>query len=213
MISQRAETTRRPIYSIPGLIEMEKEFDQIMITGSYAPPPQFSSYITFKMRRNVTDYAQEEVTDLLKLYFLTLSQAVESHTHLSRYVSIKSIYQNNLTESAREDLSGIDNKQVAKQATIILDILESQLQYYDFTTLPPIRVAELEDGGIILEWIFENFRMGFNLETNHDKSGYFLVSKESAGEIRSSGYLKGLKLESIIQSLLTIVLNNLIDYA
>jgi len=211
MISQKAETTRRPIYSIPGLIEMEKEFDQIMITGSYAPPPQFSSYTSI-MRRNVTDYAQEEATDFLKLYFLTLSQAVESPTHLSRYFSIKSIYQNNLTKLAREDLLGIDNRQVAKQATVILDILESQLQYYDFTILPSIRVAELGDGGIILEWIFENFRMGFNLETNHDKSGYFLVSKESAGEIRSSGYLKGLKLETIIQSLLTIVLNNLIDY-
>jgi hypothetical protein len=213
MILPKEETTRKPIYSIPGLIEMEKEFDEIMVTGSYSAQTHLGSYYISKMRRNVTDYAQEDLTDTSKLKLFTLLSAFDSPRDLSRYISTKPTYESNLTRSARIDLSRINNKQMVNQAIMILDEIENQLENYDFTILPPIRVAELDDGSIILEWIFDNFRMGFNLELDLLKSGYFLVSKESAGEIRSSGYLKGLKLETIVQSLLTIVLNNLIDYA
>jgi hypothetical protein len=212
MTAQKNETTGSPVYSIPGFIEMEKEFDQIMITGSDSGQTQFSYDIRSKLRRNITDYADEKDNELVKLYFLSHLQAFDWSTQKPRYVPIKSLHQSDLTRTAREELETLDNKQAVRLATSILDLIEDQLPNYNYTTLPPIHAAELDNGGIIIEWIFEDFRMGFNIEMNIDKSGYFLVSKESAGEIRSSGYLKGLKLETIIQSLLTLILNNLINY-
>ncbi len=208
MILQNEETTRRPVYTIPGLIELEKTFDNIMITGAHALPSQIDSYLSRRTRRNVTDYEQEKNTDFLNYYFFTQVNTFVSSESLPRYIFLRSFSQRNLTSLARTELEKTSNKEIAKQAYKILDALEIQLQNYDISVLPPIRIGELDDGRIIIEWIFDNFRMGFNLEINLEESGYFLVSDKSAGEIRSSGYLKGLKLETLIQSSLTLILNN-----
>jgi len=212
MTSPNEETTRRPIYSIPGLIEMEKTFDQIMITGSYATPSHLNSFLNSKLRRSITDYEQEEIADFLKYFYLTQSQAYHEQTEVSKYILVKPFFQSDVTSLARAELATIDNREVARLGLTILSTIENQLQDYAFATLPPIRVAELENGGVILEWVVDNFRLGFGIEINLEKSGYFLVSNELAGEIRSSGYLKGLRLESVIQSLLALVLNNWIAY-
>ena len=206
----KEETARKPIYSIPGLIEMDKEFDDIMVTGSYSAQTYLQPSKLVSTRVSTTDYEKDDFIDLLNLYLFSLSPTLEFSQDLVRYVSIKSTSQNTLTQLARNDLSKLENKRIKNQATLILNIIENQLKGYAHTTLPPIRVADLDDGSIIIEWIFENFRMGFNLDSDPEKSGYFLVSKETVGGIRSSGYLRGLKIESIVQSLMTIVLSNLI---
>ncbi len=209
MILKNEETTRNLIYSVPGLVEMEKSFDQIIITGSHNSLAEFDSYFASRIRKNVTDYGKEKQADILKYYLLTQPQAFNNFSEVaSKYIFLRSPSRENVTQLARVTLESTSNREVAKRAIIILDIIENQLQSFDISTLPPIRIAELEDERVIIEWIFENFRMGFNLELDDDESGYFQISDKSAGEIRSSGYLKGLKLEVLIRSLLTLVLNN-----
>lgn len=201
------ETSTKPIYSIPSLIELNKEFDKYLITGAYAPAPLLQPYPSRGARKNITDSEQTDDATTLQLYYLS-QQIFNTWKNTSKYTFLTSTSQNNLTLSARKALNDATNRDVSEQGIKILDELENQLQYYDTSGFPSIQAAELEDGRLILEWVFDNFRVGFNLELSADESGYFLVSDKNAGEIRTSSYLKGLKLSSIIQSALILVINN-----
>ncbi|MGA7194144.1 MAG: hypothetical protein WBW94_10970, partial [Anaerolineales bacterium] len=194
--------------TIPGMMEMEKSLEHGLMTGTHNFLTEIDSYFASSFRRNVTEYEQEKQADIIKYFLLTQLQEFTSREVPPKYIYSRIQSQKDITSSARIELTSTINREIAKQAVSILDIIEGQLRSYDVTALPQIKVAELDDGRIIIEWIFDHFRTGFNLELNPDESGYFLISDRYTGDIRSSGYLKGLKLGSLIRSLLTLVLNN-----
>ena len=112
-----------------------------------------------------------------------------------------------VTKLAREAINSAANNNVAEAANSILDLISDQLKYFGEEGLPPIRAVELDSGSILIEWIFDHFRFGFNLEVDNTQSGYFFISDKSTGEIRSSGFLSGLNVEALIRSILVLILN------
>lgn len=61
---------------------------------------------------------------------------------------------------------------------------------FDLDTIPKIHAFTYEsDDSILLEWVFEEYRIGFSIETVDSESGWYLVTKESLGKINASGYL------------------------
>jgi hypothetical protein len=88
------------------------------------------------------------------------------------------------------------------------------MQMFANVPIPPVYVTELDDQSVFIEWIAEPFRMTFNVEKDEMQSGYALISDELAGQVNNIGHLRGLSLDSIIKSLLSLVFGNLkADYA
>ena len=74
--------------------------------------------------------------------------------------------------------------------------------------LPPLKLKFNDDGSVLIEWIFRDYRVGFSIEPILDESSWYLVSNKNLEELSSSGDLKAKEFESIISSLLPFVLMN-----
>jgi hypothetical protein len=104
-----------------------------------------------------------------------------------------------VTEVAREFLKSVQNRDHVVNADKILaivqsEIIKSQLQI----KLPKISAFLGENGALLLEWIFNDFRIGFNFEVNENESGWYMASKPSTGGIVASGLLSGINLQGLI---------------
>jgi len=85
----------------------------------------------------------------------------------------------------------IKNPSVVEQAGKILAtiqrmVLRVRQERSDLTDIPPVCAHLSEDGSVLLEWIFSDFRIGFNVEPNPDESGWHLISNKRLGEIAVS---------------------------
>ena len=72
----------------------------------------------------------------------------------------------------------------------------------------PSLIAHIdEDGAVLVEWVFPDFRVGFNLELNPSDSGWHLVSNKKFNEITISEQLKN--MDDIIPRLLNFIIGNI----
>jgi len=106
---------------------------------------------------------------------------------------------NNVTEAAREFLNSVQNKDQVARANEMLSIIQSEvIKLQPPMTLPPISAFQDENGAFLLEWIFNDFRVGFNLEMDENESGWYLASKPSSGGIVASGLLTGIDQRGLV---------------
>jgi len=106
---------------------------------------------------------------------------------------------NNVTEAAREFLNSVQNKDQVARANEMLSIIQSEvIKLQPPMTLPPISAFQDENGALLLEWIFNDFRVGFNLEMDENESGWYLASKPSSGGIVASGLLTGIDQRGLV---------------
>ncbi len=110
-------------------------------------------------------------------------------------------------------LGEIDDQEVKKESreliAQIIDIIHRlRNQGRDFSNLPSFNVEKEEDGSILFEWIFANFRIGFTTEKKHEESGWYLVSNENMGNINAFGNFIRNSKETIIAWLLIFALSN-----
>jgi len=49
---------------------------------------------------------------------------------------------------------------------------------FDANSDKPLCINALEDGSLLIEWIFPDYRFGFSLENNLNESSYYFVSNE-----------------------------------
>jgi len=90
-------------------------------------------------------------------------------------------------QSAEAVLARMQNRSVAEQAGRILAIIRAMVLRVQEdpekpTAIPPVSAHLSEDGSVLLEWIFPDFRIGFNIEPNPADSGWHLVSNKRLGE-------------------------------
>lgn len=81
-------------------------------------------------------------------------------------------------------ISKIENNNVKKQAVQVLTLIQDRLSnlslYSDLQNrLPKILLSVLEEGSVLLEWNFENFRLGISLEDDEKESSYYIVSRDN----------------------------------
>ncbi len=81
-------------------------------------------------------------------------------------------------------------------------------RFPNFDNIPRIKASQLEDSSILIEWAFENWRIGFGIENEIEESSWHLVSNENHGNISASGYLNKNETRNIILWLLMFVAIN-----
>ena len=129
------------------------------------------------------------------------------------FLSYFSPAESRLIKSALDVLRNTENQQVAVEAINILANLRETVSSFhqlsfDLSFLPPIRAFNNEDGSVLIEWIFTDFRIGFSIETNIEESGWYLVSKRKLGEISASGHIENTNIKNIIVWLLNFVISH-----
>jgi hypothetical protein len=121
-------------------------------------------------------------------------------------------FEANFADKALEFLKNTERTDVSIKANEVLRLLqqkvETLLKYGITSYLPKINGFSIDDGSILLEWIFEDFRIGFSIENNGSESSWYLVSTKKYGEINASGYISDHNFENIILWLLNFVLVN-----
>jgi hypothetical protein len=101
-------------------------------------------------------------------------------------------------------------EEVGKEARELLKIFQEITTFLnfsgiDFDYLPSLQLFNVDDGSILIEWIFGNFRVGFSIEPDLEESSWYLVSKKDMGGINASGYLSNIDRKSLFLWLLYFV--------
>jgi hypothetical protein len=100
-----------------------------------------------------------------------------------------------------------ENGQVAYEARKLLQTIQEIIDSLEqvgvgLGFLPPLQAFNVDDGSVLIEWIFKDFRMGFTVEPNPEDSGWYLVSNRNLGEIGASGYTSNVDTKKLILWLL-----------
>jgi len=99
------------------------------------------------------------------------------------------------TREVKAIIPQVKNTIVAEQLdklllTISTAIKLVQQSYTDIGNIPPLIAHIDEDGAVLVEWVFPDFRVGFNLEPNPSDSGWHLISNKKFNERTISEQLK-----------------------
>jgi hypothetical protein len=154
---------------------------------------------------NVFVLPEPKLKGIRRQNFSPNQDTVGTHLQTYTYLSIKRF---DLFASVRELLMTLENPEHITEAENIILFIQSELIKTGLIgKLPPLRAFPTEEGDLLLEWIFENFRLGFGLEHNFEESGWYLVSSPHLGGIVASGLLKGTDLRPLISWLVSYVIN------
>jgi hypothetical protein len=121
--------------------------------------------------------------------------------------------ESRLIKPALDTLKTAKNKEVSKEAEKALLLIKEtvssfQQLSFDLTFLPAIRAFENEDGSVIIEWIFKDYRIGFGIEVDPSDSGWYLVTKRELGEISASGHTSNTNIRNTILWLLNFIVSH-----
>ena len=113
-------------------------------------------------------------------------------------------------KQALRTIASINNKQVANFArNMVLNIQEAIDSFkaigFAIDYLPRLQAFNVDDGSVLIEWIFENFRIGFSIESDLKESSWYLVSDSCLGEISASGYLSENESDFLVTWLVNFV--------
>ena len=119
----------------------------------------------------------------------------------------------NQLQKAWEIVYKLDNKDIARETRKLLSSLQENLSVFrqfqfDLSCIPPLHAFAANDGSVLLEWTFKDYRVGFNIEPEAEESNWFLVANRNLGEITASGYISGIDLNALILWLLNFVLSH-----
>lgn len=70
--------------------------------------------------------------------------------------------------------------------------------------LPPLRLALLEDSSYLLEWTFEDRRLGFSFEQDPKDSGWYFVLSTASSERYESGTMDQLEMSRLVRMMLKL---------
>lgn len=148
---------------------------------------------------------------------LSCSSISESARDLDRHESLASAYANiwraltptkleaihPITKSAYAKLSEISaTSNVRKAINEILHQIAIDLPLNETGKLPPLRLALLEDSSYLLEWTFDDRRLGFTFESNPKDSGWYYVFSSDSSERYESGTMDQLELVRLLRMML-----------
>ena len=148
----------------------------------------------------MSGYMQETDTRMIFPYPATKKAnfevaPVEQTTRGSLYAYYsQGIDRGNVISNAWLVLAGVLDIKLAHRAKTILLTLQTTINQFQslgfaFGNFPPIDASLVEDGSILLEWIFDNFRIGFNIEEEPTRSSWYVVSNNELNGTSASGFI------------------------
>ncbi|MCH7731098.1 MAG: hypothetical protein IIA61_01910 [Candidatus Marinimicrobia bacterium] len=117
------------------------------------------------------------------------------------------------SDTARDLIGKLDNQGMAIEANKLLSSIdETILVFQSFQAnlpfFPDLEAHTVDDGSILLEWIFQDYRIGFSIETDQKGSSWYLITNKSLGEISASGFLLDNDLDKLILWLLNFIISH-----
>ena len=105
-----------------------------------------------------------------------------------------------------------DKRLVAGVNTLLIAIRRTAMSFppsvFESRDLPPLHAFSLDDGSTLIEWIFTDFRIGFNVEPNPEESSWYLASNRNLGELNASGYISNPHFNRLLLWLFNFALLN-----
>ena len=117
------------------------------------------------------------------------------------------------TRTAWNAIRQAENREVARVARRLLYTIQQVLLLLeqlglDLHQFPPLHALNVDDGSILIEWIFADFRIGFSVEPEPEESGWYLVSNGNLGRIGASGYTSNVNVKALVLWLVSFALSN-----
>jgi|GEM_PF-3016123 len=175
--------------------------------------------------QNWVDYQQNDSTDR----FSDIQNWADSQQNIDSFADIQNWICNETHGGGFEDafvsntvLRIIDpvlpviketkNRGVADEATGLIALIKKLmigLQYlnFDIGKFPPLNAVCLADDSLLIEWIFQTFRIGFVLETKKEESSWYLVSTIDKTDFNESGRLSDIDKEQLVRKLVSFLIS------
>jgi len=107
----------------------------------------------------------------------------------------------------------LDDRDIANQARRLLSAIQEGVSIFqelrlDLGHIPQLQPFIADDGSVLFEWIFHDYRVGFSIEPDPDESGWFLVTDHNLGEITASGMISGTDLQTLTLWLLSFIVSH-----
>jgi len=111
------------------------------------------------------------------------------------------------------EIDKIKIENVKKQATYFLSQFQNMLflikDKISFSgSLPSLSFVISDNGSLLIEWVFKDFRMGFAFEENEKESSWYFASNEKFDYSHSSGSINGNTFYELLYNLLYFVFEN-----
>ena len=120
-----------------------------------------------------------------------------------------------LITPAWRTVASVKDETVANECRRILLIIAESILFFptrgfDLGHLPNLLAFDVEDGSILIEWIFDDFRVGFGIEPTLSESSWYLVSNIRLGDINLAGEMPKNELETqdLMLHLVNFVVSN-----
>ena len=121
----------------------------------------------------------------------------------------------NLITPAWNAVGQVEDQRVADEARNILLIIEKtilivQSKGVDLRHLPKLHAFDVQDGSILIEWIFDDFRVGFSIEPILTESSWYLVSNAKLGDISVARNIsqEEINIQNLMLKLLAFVISH-----
>ncbi|MCI0485872.1 MAG: hypothetical protein L0229_04645 [Blastocatellia bacterium] len=127
------------------------------------------------------------------------------------YVKYSSLSRRaDILRSAMELTQELADQGMAKESRKLLSAIDTTLYILrqfriELSYIPQLRASTADDGSVLFEWIFNDYRIGFNIETNPVESSWYLITNSTWGEISASGLMQGIDLNKLILWLLNFI--------
>lgn len=107
----------------------------------------------------------------------------------------------------------LSNRQLADQSYNLINVIEKALiiiqQYqFDLSYIPQLQAKIIDENTVLFEFICQDFRIGFSIESNPQESGWYLVTNRKLGEVSYSGFLSAIDLNFLIMYLVQFIVYN-----
>lgn len=118
-----------------------------------------------------------------------------------------------IIEQLLRTLNETKNASIVEEAKdLISNIVEFALDLQrlnvDISNIPSLYALNLEDGSLLIEWLFPNYRIGFSIEPNIKDSSWYLVSTVELIDYNTSGTLSNVDKKALLVELLSFVVKN-----
>lgn len=85
------------------------------------------------------------------------------------------------------------------EAQFIYEQMKSALMQADLRGRPALSISDADDGATLIEWIFRDRRLGFNIEVTEGESGWYYASSRASGGQCASGNLSHLNASDLVR--------------
>jgi hypothetical protein len=167
----------------------------------------------------MTTYIQETDSKMIFPLFpkLTFNYPAEAENQTIGGVIIPNFLplniEANIIDNAFDVIHSIGDQIIAEEANKLLLTIQTTIEKFqsyrsDLYSLPQLHAFPVDDGSLLIEWIFTDFRIGFSIEPDNNESSWYLVANRKYGDINASGYLADIDTQKIILWLINFILVN-----